>query len=52
MRFLVRIYRDTALDICNEFEHYKEAEEFAKKYERYAIFELLLRHESYLEEKE
>ena len=50
MRYLVRVYRDTTTDICDEFEDLKEAEEFAKLYKKYAIFELLYRNESDMEE--
>lgn len=52
MKYLVRIYREIEIDICDEFDSLEEAEEFAETHERYAIFELVRRHEPDTEEKE
>lgn len=50
MKFLLIVYRDSLFDLYEEFESLKEAEEFAKRYKKYAIFELLSKHESDTEE--
>lgn len=39
--FMVLVYKEDSLDICREFESYREAKKFARGYERYAIFKLV-----------
>jgi len=45
MSYLVRIYRNIKIDICQEFRTLLEARKFAKQYKRYAIFKLVERVE-------
>ena len=50
MKFLLIVYMNSLFELYEEFDSLKEAEEFAKRYKKYAIFELLSKHESDTEE--